>query len=311
MRPPPTETSHARAATNGESHALSVVIACRNGEETLGQQLDALLSQEADRPWELLVSDNGSTDGSRDLVERRRVDFPHLRLVDSSDRPGLAHARNFGARTATGAALAFCDQDDVVASGWVQAMLDALAVHPVVAGRLEHDLLNERWTIDVRGRPQELGLLQYEDAEYLPFVFGCTLGVARDLHERIGGFDETFSKGAEDADYCWRLQRLGYTVALVPEAVTHYRFRHDLRAIYRQARDYGESEALLYSRHRPHGLPPVSRPWRKVSREWLAAAKALGLAPVRGRAGRAVALWRLGQRVGRARGSIRHGVFFP
>jgi GT2 family glycosyltransferase len=295
----------------GQRLALSVVIACKNGEATLGRQLDALLSQQADRPWEVIVSDNGSSDGSRAGVEAYRSRFPHLRLVDSSDRPGLAHARNVGARVAVGDSIAFCDQDDEVAPGWVQAMIDALEAAPLVAGRLEHDHLNEPWAIAVRGRPQEAEPLRYEEEPHLQFVFGCTLGVQRDLHMEIGGFDESFTKGAEDADYCWRLQDRGYSLAFIPAAVTHYRLRHGLLSIYRQARDYGESETLLYARHRSRHLPPIPRPWRKAVRLWLGTGKALAMALVRGRAGLALALWAVGQRVGRTRGSVRNRVLFP
>lgn len=282
---------------------LSVVIACFNGAETLATQLDALLAQSIDEPWEILISDNGSRDRSRELVRDYAARFPRVRLVDSSDRPGLAHARNVGARAADAFALAFCDQDDRVAPGWLAAMAAALRRHELVAGRLEHDLLNEPWTIEVRGRPQVDGLLQYEPG-WPPFAFGCTLGVRKALHERLGGFDERFANGAEDADYCWRAQRAGVELVFVPEAVTHYRFRHSLHGVFRQGRDYGESEAQVYAKHRLLGLPRAERPLRTGARLWLATAVAFARA--RSRGGLAVALWLLGQRVGRTRGSLRH-----
>jgi GT2 family glycosyltransferase len=286
-----------------------VVIACFNGVRTIERQLDALAAQAASFPWEIVVADNGSTDGSRDVVRAYAERLPNLKLIDASRRRGLAHARNAGAAAADGSALAFCDQDDQVAQGWLNAMAAALDRHEFVAGRLEHDRLNDRLAIAVRGRPQTDGLMTYEEGEYFPYAFGCTLGIERPLHEAIGGFDEIFAKGCEDADYCWRLQQSGGRLEFVPDAVTHYQLRHELGAIYRQARDYGASEALLYAKHRPRGLPAVRRPGRKTARVWGAAAKRLLLA--RDRAGLAVALWRLGQRIGRLQGSVRHKVLFP
>lgn len=280
---------------------LSVVIACLDGAATLGEQLDALVAQETPEPWEVVVSDNGSRDGSHELVREYAARFEHVRLVDSSDRSGLAHARNAGARAAAGRSVAFCDQDDRVAPGWLAAMVEALRRHELVAGRLEHDLLNEPWAIEVRGRPQTEHLLEYEPG-WPPFAFGCTLGVRMQLHQRLGGFDERFEKGAEDTDYCWRAQRAGANLVFVPEAVTHYRCRHNLGGVFRQARDYGESEVHVYAKHRTLGLPPARRPLRRGVRRWLATGRAFARA--RSRRELALALWMLGLGIGHALGSL-------
>ena len=288
--------------------ALTVVVACLNGVDTLDRQLGALLGNPPTAPFEVVVADNGSTDGSRQLVADYARRFQAVRLVDASDRAGLAHARNVGAAAAKGDALGFCDQDDEVAPGWVDAMARALADHDVVAGRLEHDRLNQGWAIAVRGRPQTDGLVRWEIESAPPFAFGCTLGVRRAVHGSIGGFDETFTQGCEDVDYCWRLQAAGYPLVFEPSAVTHYRLRHSLRGLFRQARAYGESEAQLYRKHRALGLPPIRRPWLKGLRLWGATARVLARA--RSRPGLALGLWLLGQRVGRAKGSAEHRVVF-
>ncbi|HEY4573152.1 MAG TPA: glycosyltransferase family A protein, partial [Thermoanaerobaculia bacterium] len=101
---------------------LSVVIPCLNAAATLGVQLAALTRQSWPGGWEVIVADNGSTDGSREIVESYRGRLPGLALVDASDRRGQAHARNLGAAAATGDALLFCDADDEVAPGWMEAL---------------------------------------------------------------------------------------------------------------------------------------------------------------------------------------------
>src|SRR4051812_37521166 len=105
---------------------LSVVIAARDAESTLGEQLRALEAQEWDGTWEVLVVDNGSTDGTVDVVRRAATGWPALRLVPATNGVGPAYARNVGARAAAGRSLAFCDADDVVAPGWVVAVGAAL-----------------------------------------------------------------------------------------------------------------------------------------------------------------------------------------
>jgi glycosyltransferase involved in cell wall biosynthesis len=304
---PTTATSDLRHRGGVE---LSVVLACLNGATTLSRQLDALLGQRVPSGvnWELVVADNGSIDQSPAIVRDYQQEFFNVRAVDCSQRPGLAYARNAGVAASHGAALAFCDQDDEVAPGWLAAMVDALRRNDFVAGRLEHDRLNPGWTIVVRGRPQEDRLMELAEVPSRTFAFGCTIGVARRLHDEVGGFDEAFGTGCEDVDYCWRLQQAGHVPTFVPEAVTHYRYRSDLAAIFRQARRYGASEAHVYAKHRRLGLAPMPHPVRRGLREWLAALKAALL--VRDRATLGIALWRLGLRTGRLAGSIQFGIWF-
>jgi GT2 family glycosyltransferase len=276
---------------------------------TIGAQLDALEAQHADAGCEVIVSDNGSTDDTAEVARGYSARHPWIKLIDSSDRPGVAHARNVGVDAASAASIAFCDQDDVVGAGWLAAMVSALEQHEFVAGRLEHDLLNPPWVVEALGRPQAEGLLWYEEGGHLPFAFGCTLGVRKEIHHTAGGFDERFVKGAEDTDYCWRLQLLGHRLVFIPDAVTHYRFRHDLVGLFRQARAYGESEVQLYKKHQAVGLPRLRRPWVKALRLWLGAIRATLRA--RDRARRATAAWTWGQRIGRLTASLTQRVPFP
>jgi GT2 family glycosyltransferase len=283
------------------------VLPCRNGAGTLPAALDALARQSWDGPWELVVSDNGSTDDSVAIVERYRDRFPSVRIVDSSDRPGLGHALNAGIAAARGESVVFVNDDDEVAENWLAAMADALDRSELVAGRLEFDKLNEPWTIDVRGRPQAEALADWGFADYLPFACGPTIGVRRRLHDHVGGFDEAMVPAAEDMDYCWRLQHAGARFEFVPEAVTHYRLRHSFRDLFRQGVSYGEGHALAYKKHRALGAR-AHRPLLRGLRAWAGLVKRLAL--VRNRAGLGTLVWHAGLRLGLLRGSVRHRVLF-
>jgi GT2 family glycosyltransferase len=287
---------------------LSVVLSCRNGARTIGRQLDALAGQRWEGAWEVVVSDNGSTDESLAIVERYRDRLPNLQIVDASDRTGNPHSRNVGAAAAAGPALAFCDDDDEVGEGWVAAMGEALRHDELVAGRLEHRRLNEPWAIEVRGHPQTDGLCEWGFIPYYPFAFGCTIGITRRLHDSVGGFDEDVVPSAEDMDYCWRLQIAGARIRFVPEAVTHYRLRHELARIYRQARNYGIGNTLVYKKHRRLGMAAAPHPLATGIRKWLGLGKMFALAWSRRRL--AYAVWHLGLRTGMLQGSIRHRVLF-
>src|SRR2546423_10557404 len=104
-----------------EPRLVSVVVAVLDEEAHLGEQLAALAEQTYTGAWEVLVVDNGCTDGSIDVALRFARRLPGLQIVDASERRSLAHARNRGAAEAQGDLLAFCDADDVVLPGWLEA----------------------------------------------------------------------------------------------------------------------------------------------------------------------------------------------
>ena len=124
---------------------LSVVIPCYNAAATIGEQLEALARQEWDGDWEVVVSDNGSTDGSQDVVHGFKDRLPELRLVDSSATRGASYARNVGIEQARGDWILTCDDDDVAADNYVAAMAEALGIHDFVACRHDPRPLNEPW----------------------------------------------------------------------------------------------------------------------------------------------------------------------
>lgn len=283
---------------------LSVIIPCLNAAAYLAGQLEALAGQEWSEPWEIIVSDNGSTDGSQAVAARYQERLPNLRLVDSADRRGAAHARNVGARAAAGELLAFCDADDEAGPGWVAAIGRALEHHEFVASRFDIEKLNTPWVRNSHRHPQEKGLNSYQYPPYLPHAGGGGLGIRGSIHEAVGGFDESMLI-LEDTDYCWRVQHTGVALHFVPDAVMYVRYRDTPGSMYRQARTYAEYNVLLYKKYRPLGMPPL--PWQTGLLAWLRLLRRLPRLSYQ--AGRARWLWDLGWRVGRLQGCIKHRVW--
>src|SRR5690606_39178219 len=147
---------------------LSVVIPCYNGASVIGEQLEALTRQSWDHPWEVVISDNGSTDGTRAVAGRFQGRIPSLRIVDSSGFRGEAHARNVGIEHARGDLILNCDADDLVADNFVAAMAQSLETHDFVACRLEEHRLNEPWLTESWANGQRDGLLGFWP-RFLPF----------------------------------------------------------------------------------------------------------------------------------------------
>lgn len=281
----------------------SVVLACRDAEQHLAQQLTALAGQDVPFGWELVLADNGSTDRSLEIAESFRDRLPRLVIVDAAARPGPGAARNDGVRAAGSDKILFCDADDEVAPGWLAAMAGALDDHGFVAAQLDHVSLNEAWSVPARN-PQS-GLLQ-TDPPFLEYTFTAALGVRRSVHEQVGGFDESYLGAGEDRDYCYRVQLAGTPLSYVDGAVVRYRHRSSARALYRQARAYGYANVRLYHAYRDFGLgrPPV---WQAIV-SWLLTPVKLLPALARPR-GMTVWMGRLGWRVGRLQASVRYRVW--
>ena len=91
---------------------LCVVVPAHNEEQVLDQQLQALLAQDWEGDWEIVVVDNRSTDGTSDLVERYAARTDNLRLLRADRKADKAYAVNEAAASTTAPALAFCDADD-------------------------------------------------------------------------------------------------------------------------------------------------------------------------------------------------------
>lgn len=286
---------------SGSDLRLSVVIPCLDVAETLGAQLLALSEQEVDEPWEVVIADNGSRDGTRELAASFAPRLPALQIV-GEPRRGRHHACNSGAEAARAQLLVFIDGDDEVAPGFLLSMLNALRSNPFVGGRLEHRKLNPAWMIGT-GEVQTAGPLA--EAGFLPFVMGACLGIDRSIFLQVGGFHDM--PYCEDIDLSWRLQLAGTAIHFAPEAVTHYRQRDRLTSMYRQHRNFGTGLALLYRHYAAFGMK--RRTTRAAAVDWVRILR--GLLRARSKNERARLARRLGRAVGRLRGSVRYGVLYP
>jgi glycosyltransferase involved in cell wall biosynthesis len=194
---------------------LSVVIACYNGATTLPVQLEALSTQEWSRSWEVVLADNGSTDGSAEIATGYAKKLPNMRMVDASACQGQPFALNTGIRASRGASIALCDADDEVAPGWLAGMGEALLQHDFVACTMDHVKLNPAW-LQWPQQKTELQRLWYPP--FLPHAGGATLGFKRTLYDDLGGFDERL-RYLHDTEFCIRAELKGIRLTFVNTAV--------------------------------------------------------------------------------------------
>jgi glycosyltransferase involved in cell wall biosynthesis len=287
-------------AVSSDRVAISVVIPAFNREVLIRRQLEALAAQRWAGVWEVVVADNGSIDGTVAVAESFRDRLPGLRVIDASERRGAGHARNAGARAARGEWLLFVDDDDEVQPGWLDAMAAALERHDFVACATDYGLLNSTAISRARGEPQRWELLRATYPPFLPYAGGCGLGIRRELHERVGGFDESLPV-TQDNDYCFRVQtETGEELRFVPDALIAVRCRDDRLRMLRQSVRWSKYSVLLYKRYGRHetGLYWAWRLYLYHWKEWV-------LAVARARSGEelAVQAWRFGWLTGQLIGA--------
>lgn len=200
-----------------ERPEVSVVVCTLNRCLVLEKCLGSLLAQDVDlERFEIVVVDNGSTDRTREVVERfaGSQEGPLLRYV-FEEHPGLSAARNRGWREAAGAIIAYIDDDAVAAPSFVAALIEAFGgeTYPaMVGGKITplYESVPPSWLSPLLHgylSLQDFGLTSrvYSRRE---FPYGCNMAMRKDWLERVGGFDEKMIH-AEDKDISRRICEAG------------------------------------------------------------------------------------------------------
>ncbi len=182
---------------------VSVAIPCYNAESYIGETIESILAQSRP-PAEIIVGDDCSTDGSRDVVAR----YPQVMLVTQSRNAGCAAARNLAIRASSGDVVAIVDADDVWYPDHLAAATELLARLPevglVFSGVRRFGLTTEDRTPDVTPRiPLQL-LDTLLSGNLIPQP---TAVFRRSLYNTAGGFDESF-RYSEDYDLWLRFAQL-------------------------------------------------------------------------------------------------------
>lgn len=206
---------------------VSAIIPARNAATTLGRTLEALADQDLDESYEVIVVDNGSTDGTADLAERSSGRITVIR----QDNEGPAAGRNRGVAAAGGRALAFTDADCVPDRAWLRIGLTAIDDHhDLVQGRVMPDPDAPRGPFD-RSLSVERDTGLYQTAN---------LFVTREAFVRAGGFQSWVAPTSdapfgEDVLFGWCVLRAGGQASFAPQALVHHAvFPRNAKAFVRE-----------------------------------------------------------------------------
>jgi GT2 family glycosyltransferase len=231
----------ARVATQRGAARVSVAIISYNTRDILR---DCLRTVAANAPARIVVADNGSTDGSTEMV---RSEFPDAVLLVDERNPGYGAAANHAIAACDTPYVLLLNSDTLVPPDSLEPLCDYMDGHPragMAGPRLRHGdgslhrsafafpsttfLVVEqsplravaRWIPSMRRR--YFIDWAHDEARAVPWVYGAALMLRRDAFDAVGGYDPSFYMYYEEVDLAWRLARAGWETHYAPVAeVTH------------------------------------------------------------------------------------------
>jgi MoaA/NifB/PqqE/SkfB family radical SAM enzyme/GT2 family glycosyltransferase len=234
---------------------ISVIIPTYNRKKSLRKCLDSLLAQDYPRDrFEILVVDDGSADGTRQMLDELSQTFLFLRWF-SQPHKGPAAARNLGLREASADIVGFADDDCILEKDWVRKMTEAHREDGVLAvGGLtkvaEHNIRAcvSQFLSD--------GAIQAQIAGKKEVIFFPTCNVSlKKSFLRGDSFDESFLfPGGEDLDFFWRLFKKDHRLIYKEDIVVFHDRHPGLVSFLRQAYRYGRGNYLVQHYHKDHPL---------------------------------------------------------
>jgi N-acetylglucosaminyl-diphospho-decaprenol L-rhamnosyltransferase len=256
---------------------LSIVIVSYNARGDLDRCLISVLEGGVSVPHEVIVVDNGSTDGSQEVARRAGV-----HLIEIGGNLGFAAANNRGIRASSGELILLLNSDTVVPAGALDRLVATIRARPEVgvvgprlvdgSGRAELSFgrmitpVNEwRQRRLVRGLDRRVARISQQverltrQEQYPDWVSGACLLVRRADAEAVGLLDERYFMYAEDVDFCAAIRGRGRKVLFSPGVeIVHLRGRSAAAAPAATRRAYRNSHLAFYEKHHPR-LAPVVR----------------------------------------------------
>ena len=237
---------------------VSIVIPTFNRKGTLKQTLLSFNNQTF-KDFEIVIADDGSTDGTGDMIKTLALPFPIKHVWQKN--AGRSAARNMGAGAAEGEIIVFVDDHNITDKRFVEEHLKYHNKYKdtklgAVRGRME--FVNDPKEAPPNPGPLPfLTLIQKRLEENAPLRFHTgNVSVSRQAFNKIGGFDEDFKEyGFQDQEFGYRLKKAGYKTKFNPNAVNYiFKAVFDFKKVCDKARQAGHSAALCREKHPWFGM---------------------------------------------------------
>lgn len=211
---------------------VSVIILNWNQKGYTLRCLDSLLKTKY-KPLEIILVDNGSTDGT---VEEVRKKFPKVKILANKRNLGYAKGNNQGFKQSRGEYILLLNNDTEITPNLVERLVEAMELDKQIgvaqakiywmSDRSKNDLVGTFLT--PTGFVYYFGYGKPDEPKYMRkrtifFAKGAAMMIRREVIHKIGLFDEDYITYFEEYDFCWRVWLAGWTVFYIPEAVVYHR----------------------------------------------------------------------------------------
>jgi len=247
---PLSEVSQGRGQLDQERPLVSITVPTYNNADTIAQCVESLASQEY-RPVEVIVVDDGSADGTGDVVKRVQSRNPNVRLV-RTDHRGASHARNVGIENSAGSVFLFADGDAIYSSDYMSKSVALLLADPGMGAVC---VTGTNWiqknTFVSRGIALEYEMKQrfLKTGKWKPyFAFVYT----KSAIDKVGGYDEKLFQG-EDKDLFNRVKGAGFSIGLVRGFSWFHRYPQDVRSLVSRSYRGGKQRVVYVVKRKMYG----------------------------------------------------------
>ena len=198
---------------------LSIIIVNFNNRKLLEECLGSIYRSTKNISFEVILSDNGSTDGSQEMVKAK---FPGVKIIKNKENLGFTKASNQGLEIYNGRYAMLLNNDTFVKDDAFDLMVAFMDNNPCV-GACGPKLLNVNGTIQRQGGFLGRKLWKSTKPVEANFVIGACLMVRREVIDKVGLLDENLFFYNDDLDWCLRIRKAGFKIYYLPDAeVTHY-----------------------------------------------------------------------------------------
>lgn len=226
---------------------VSVVIATYNRREMLKECLDSLFKQTYPKDmYEIIVVNDGSTDGTRKVLEEYAEKAPCKLKWFNQKNQGISAAMNARIKNSEGKIICFTGDDCIADKNWIRNLADSFSDETiggvggeVVACNLE--TIIEKYT-------EERGVLNQEKFRSINFIITGNAAYRKEVLTAIGGFDTNLIS-CDDIDISIMAQLKGYTLKYNPKAIIYHRHIPTLKGLIRRQYDYGRGYAQLHRKY--------------------------------------------------------------
>lgn len=222
---------------------VSIIIVNWNGGEVLRQCLESLSKVEYPH-WELIMVDNGSTDGSEKIAFNLKLKIKNLKLIRNSKNLGFATANNLGYKKAKGDYVLLLNNDTLVDRFFLKKLVER-GEQDLTLGVIQPKiyLMDKPGYLDNAGSFitkigfwHHWGYLQKDSVEFnqerdIFSAKGACMLIRRAVIEKVGLFDPDFISYFEETDFCWRVWLSGFRVIYYPSALIYHKVGYTIRRL--------------------------------------------------------------------------------